>query len=93
MINIMEIGQWFLTCWVLTQWISEWIYDINPEKILPKKRLLRLIGSTLLYVLSCDKCFSFWFVLIMSQNFYHAAATSLLIMTVSKLTQNIKTKL
>lgn len=81
----------FLLSWVLSSWAETLVDDINIKK--DRHPLIRLFYVLPLYVLSCPKCFTFWLVLIMTYNFYWAAGISFLMMIVSKITQNIKTKL
>jgi hypothetical protein len=82
----------FLGSWVLSSWAYTLVEDFDLNKI-PKQKLVRFFSSVVLYVFSCPKCFSFWFSLMISQNFFIAAGVSFLVMLVDKITQNIKTKL
>jgi len=81
----------FLISWVLSSWGENLVSDIDIKK--KSHPVVRLLYVLPLYVLSCPKCFTFWFVLGITFNFYWAAGISFLIMLVDKLTQNIKTRL
>lgn len=81
----------FLVSWVLSSWAGTLVSDIDIKK--DSHPIIRLAFILPLYVLSCPKCFTFWFILALTFNFYWAAGISFLIMLVDKLTQNIKTKL
>lgn len=81
----------FLMSWVLSSWAVGTTEFMTPAK--NENVYLRFLVSIFQYVMSCPKCFSFWLILFVTQNFFWAAGISFLIMLVDKLTQNIKTKL
>lgn len=96
----MELMEWieiiygvklFLVSWVLSGWASTLVTEIDVKK--DSSPFVRLMYVLPLYVLSCEKCFTFWLVLIITQNFFWAAGLSFLMMIVSRLNQNIPTKL
>lgn len=88
----------FLVSWVLSSWAVGFTESITIKPFKNESKTLletfgRLIYSLGLYVMSCPKCFTFWFVLILTLNPFWAAGISFVMMWVDKLSQNIKTRL
>lgn len=74
-----DILQTALICFVLTDmasFIAELLFSIEL-----KKKSLRLIQNLLGYVFSCDKCFSFWFSLILMGNLFAACLIAIAVST------------
>lgn len=69
----------------LAQFFAELIDMITIKKI----KLLGVIKSLIVYLLSCEKCFSFWFSLIWTGDLFLSSIIAISIWTIFKL----KTKL
>lgn len=98
MIEYIYLIKLFLAAWVLSSWSVSAIENITLKPFSDEpKNLFHMFGRLFytigLYILSCPKCFSFWFILILSGNFFIAAGISFAIMWVDKVSQNIKTRL
>jgi hypothetical protein len=82
-----------LICYVLSDmanFISEMIYGI-AEGVKTRLKVFILI---LVYIMSCQKCFSFWFSLILTANLFISAAVALIVWIVDEIIkQKLKTKL
>lgn len=83
---------YFLISWVLTAVIRDLdISDIPIWSI--RRKSLKIVLIALHKVITCEKCISFWLTLIITKNFFMAAAVSFLIWVTWRVIGNIKTKL
>jgi len=59
--------------------LAEVLGDILHTNIQVKSKAVNIIILIFSYILSCSKCFSFWFTLIYTGNLFVSAATSIII--------------
>ena len=74
MIELLQIG---LICYVLSdlaEFISGLVYEFQF-----KRKWIKLGQHLLTYILSCPKCFSFWFSLVFTGNLFIACLVAILI--------------
>lgn len=64
-------------CYVLSD-LAQFIGELIDMVVLTKNKLLGVIKSLLVYLLTCNKCFSFWASLIWSGDLFIAASIGLL---------------
>ena len=78
----------FIICWAfkdLFQFIGEIVMDFQF-----RNKSLQLIKSLLAYILTCNKCSSMWFSLILTGNILYAAIISISINYLSQLEYKYK---
>ena len=82
-----------LICYVLSDmshFLGEMIYGIT-EGIKTRLKVFILI---LVYIMSCSRCFSWWFSLILTKDLFISAAVALIVWIVDEIVKNkIKMKL
>jgi hypothetical protein len=87
MLNIIiEAAQLVLICYVLVDmaaFIAELIYPLGKAI---KNKLGAIIFNLFIYILSCDKCFSFWLTLIFTHNLFIACVIALITNLLKSLT-------
>ena len=88
MIDLTLLLQMVLGNWFLTNWTGEISSHLKPPKT--TKLWIKFPVSLVLYLGSCPKCLSFWTTLIWTGDFWIAAATSLIITGIEKLTWGTK---
>lgn len=82
---IFDIIKLLIITYVLKD-LGGFIAELIYEYVKIKKVFIRVLFLILGYVLSCGKCFSFWFVLILSGgNLFMAALISMLMMFIEKI--------
>ena len=82
---VILIVKMFVLTYILSDmvaFIADLIAELRPTFKVP---LFALIFNMLIYVMSCEKCFSFWTTLILTGNIFIAAAVALLVKIISKL--------
>ena len=75
--NWIELLQIILICYVLSdlaEFISGLVYEFTF-----KRKWIKIIQNLLIYVLSCPKCFSFWFSLIFTGSLFIACLVAIII--------------
>lgn len=70
--------------------LGGFIGELIDMFIQTKNKTLGVIKSLLVYLLTCNKCFTFWFSLIMSGNLFIAAVVAILIVMVNKITRMLE---
>ena len=89
----MEIIKLIVICYVLvdlTSFLGEIVVSIDGIK----NKLLKLIQLLLGYLLTCNKCGSFWLSLILSRDLFISAVVALVVMILKEIEyKKIKTKL
>ena len=89
----MEIVKLIVICFVLvdlTDFLGEIVISIDGIK----NKLLKLLQLILGYLLSCNKCSSFWLSLILSRDLFISAVVALSVMILKEIEyKKIKTKL
>lgn len=75
--NWIELLQIILICYVLSD-LSEFISGLVYEFTF-KRKWIKIIQNLLTYVLSCSKCFSFWFSLIFTGSLFIACLVAIII--------------
>lgn len=92
--QIIDAAQLVLICYVLVD-MAAFIADlIYPLASTIKMRLGAIIFNLIVYILSCAKCFSFYFTLIMTGNLFMACVVALITNLLKSLTYKyIKTEL
>jgi len=76
-----------LICYVLSDmshFISEMIYSV-AEGVKTRLKVFILI---LVYIMSCSRCFSWWFSLILTKDLFISAAVALIVWIVDELIKN-----
>ena len=81
----MILFKFIIICYVLSS-MSEFIGDILLE-IEIKSKWLNIFRYFITYILSCNKCFSFWFTLIATGNLFLAAGVGIIIGFINKITE------
>jgi len=76
--------------WIISNVITTAANELSH--LTPKIKVIKIIYSIIMLVLTCEKCLSFWLTLALTQNFFTAASVSLLIMITTKIERS-KTKL
>jgi hypothetical protein len=90
--EIMMIVELLIISYVLVD-LGGFIGELIDMFIQTKNKTLGVIKSLLVYLLTCNKCFTFWFSLIMSGNLFIAAVVAILIVMVNKIAtmlENVK---
>jgi hypothetical protein len=75
--NWIELLQIILICYVLsdlTEFISGLVYEFTF-----KRKWIKIIQNLLTYMLSCPKCFSFWFSFIFTGSLFIACLVAITI--------------
>lgn len=75
--NWIELLQITLICYVLSD-LSEFISGLVYEFTF-KRKWIKIIQNLLTYVLSCPKCFSFWFSFIFTGSLFIACLVAIII--------------
>jgi hypothetical protein len=75
--NWIELLQIILICYVLSD-LSEFISGLVYEFTF-KRKWIKIIQNLLTYVLSCPKCFSFWFSFIFTGSLFIACLVAIII--------------
>ena len=89
---MIEIIKIIVVCYVLSDlaaFLGEIVYEIGGIK----NKVLKLIQMVLGYVLICDKCFSFWFSLIVTGDLFMSAVVAIIVDVIKNKLKNIKTKI
>ena len=75
--NWIELLQIIMICYVLfdlSEFISGLVYEFTF-----KRKWIKIIQNLLTYVLSCPKCFSFWFSFIFTGSLFIACLVAIII--------------
>jgi len=75
--NWIELLQIIMICYVLSD-LSEFISGLVYEFTF-KRKWIKIIQNLLTYVLSCPKCFSFWFSFIFTGSLFIACLVAIII--------------
>jgi len=75
--NWIELLQIILICYVLSD-LSEFISGLVYEFTF-KRKWIKIIQNLFTYMLSCPKCFSFWFSLIFTGSLFIACLVAIII--------------
>jgi hypothetical protein len=75
--NWIELLQIILICYVLSD-LSEFISGLVYEFTF-KRKWIKIIQNLLTYMLSCPKCFSFWFSFIFTGSLFIACLVAIII--------------
>ena len=70
--------------------LGSFIGELIDMVVSPKNKWLGVIKSLLVYLLTCSKCFSFWFSLIYSGSLLIAAVVAILVMQIKTIENLIK---
>jgi len=81
MIELLLILKLLIITYVLSD-LGSFIGELIDMVITTKNKLLGVIKSLLVYLLSCNKCFSFWFSLILSGDLLVASIVAILIIQI-----------
>jgi predicted nucleic-acid-binding protein len=87
--EIMMIVELLIISYVLVD-LGGFIGELIDMFIQTKNKTLGVIKSLLVYLLTCNKCFTFWFSLIMTGNLFIAAVVAILIVMVNKITRMVE---
>jgi type III secretory pathway component EscS len=87
--EIMMVVELLIISYVLVD-LGGFIGELIDMFIQTKNKTLGVIKSLLVYLLTCNKCFTFWFSLIMSGNLFIAAVVAILIVMVNKITRMLE---
>ena len=80
----MMIVELLIISYVLVD-LGGFIGELIDMFIQTKNKTLGVIKALLVYLLTCNKCFTFWFSLIMTGNLFMAAVVAILIVMVNKI--------
>lgn len=87
--EIMIVVELLIICYVLVD-LGAFIGELIDMSIRTKLKSLGVIKSLLVYLLTCNKCFTFWFSLIMTGSLFVAAVVALLITIIKSVEFSIK---
>jgi len=73
-----------IICYVLSD-LANFIGELIDTIIVTKNKLLQVIKTLLVYLLSCSKCFSMWFSLVASGSLFIACLIAITIHFVKKI--------
>lgn len=80
-----EVLQMTTICFVLSD-LSQFIGSLLSEmRFMFKKKINAVIFNLLVYLLICNKCFSFWLTLIMTSDLFIASVVAIAINIIKKI--------
>ena len=84
MIELILILKMLVITYVLSD-LAEFISELINMLINTKKKSLGVIKSLIVYMMGCNRCFSFWFSLIMTGDLFIASTIAILIYFLKKI--------
>jgi hypothetical protein len=82
---MIELLKWIVIGFVISgmsEFVSELLYEFVSDKL---NKLVRLLLSLVIYILSCPKCFTFWMIVILTGDVLGACVAAYVVSGLKKI--------